>query len=180
MFLARITEYSNQSLNDHAHNSAKSAEKDLGNIGLGNTAYLSALFHDCGKANAVFQQYLTDSFNGKNVKRGSVIHSFAGVYYFLNTYHNTGNEFEKMTSEIIACAIGSHHGMFDIFNPDKQNGFTKKKRSTVFYRRLLKTITSRRCSNYLSEKSHVYLKKPRGSAVRTERSIIFISGLRAE
>ena len=126
MFLARITEYSIQSLNDHAHNSAKIAEKDLGNIALGNTAYLSALFHDCGKANAVFQQYLTDSFNGKNVKRGSVIHSFAGVYYFLNTYHNTGNEFEKMTSEIIACAIGSHHGMFDIFNPDKQNGFTKR------------------------------------------------------
>lgn len=126
MFLARITEYSNQSLNDHAHNSAKIAEKDLGNIALGNTAYLSALFHDCGKANAVFQQYLTDSFNGKNVKRGSVIHSFAGVYYFLNEYHNTGGEFEKMTSEIIACAIGSHHGLFDIFNSDKQNGFTKR------------------------------------------------------
>ena len=126
MFLARITDCSKQSLIDHAHNSAKIAENDLINIGLGYSAYLSALFHDCGKANAVFQQYLADSFNGKNVKRGSVIHSFAGVYYFLSTYHGTDNEFEKMTSEIIACAIGSHHGLFDIFDPDRQNGFTKR------------------------------------------------------
>lgn len=126
MFLAHITENEEQTLKKHSQNSASIAGNDLSDIALFNTAYLAAMLHDCGKANEIFQHYLIDSFNGKSVKRGSVIHSFAGVCYFLNKYHNTGDVFEKMTSEIIAYAIGAHHGLFDIFNPDKENGFDKR------------------------------------------------------
>ena len=123
MFLAHITDFGQQSLQEHCQNSANIAKNDLIDIGLSNTAYLAALFHDCGKAHDVFQQYLIDSYNGKNVKRGSVIHSFAGVSYFLNKYHNSDNVIEKTASEIIAYSIGAHHGMFDIINPDAKDGF---------------------------------------------------------
>lgn len=123
MFLAHITDFGQQSLQEHCQNSANIAKNDLIDIGLSNTAYLAALFHDCGKAHDVFQQYLIDSYNGKNVKRGSVIHSFAGVSYFLNKYHNSDNVIEKTASEIIAYSIGAHHGLFDVINPDAKDGF---------------------------------------------------------
>ena len=126
MFLAHITDDGKQSLKAHCQNSAEIASDDLIDIGLSNTAYLTALFHDCGKAHDKFQQYLIDSHNGKNVRKGSVIHSFAGVSYFLNKYHNFDDPFQKITSEIISYSIGSHHGLFDVFNPEKQNGFTKR------------------------------------------------------
>lgn len=123
MFLAHITDFGQQSLQEHCQNSANIAKNDLTDIGLSNTAYLAALFHDCGKAHDVFQQYLIDSYNGKNVKRGSVIHSFAGVSYFLNKYHDSDNVIEKAASEIIAYSIGAHHGLFDVINPDAKDGF---------------------------------------------------------
>lgn len=126
MFLAHIGDHAEQSLRDHCRNSAETAKDDLSAIGLENTAYLAALFHDCGKANDNFQRYLLDSFNGKPVKKGSVIHSFAGVKYFLNNYHDGKNALEKITSEIIAYSIGSHHGLFDVYSPDKLNGFDKR------------------------------------------------------
>lgn len=126
MFLAHIRDDAKQSLKEHCYNSAEIAQNSLREIGLGSTSYLAALFHDCGKANDAFQQYLIDSFNGKPVKKGSVIHSFAGENYFLNKYHNTENAFEKITSELLACSIGSHHGLFDICSPDKQNGFAQR------------------------------------------------------
>ncbi|HAY72492.1 MAG TPA: hypothetical protein DCY31_01330 [Ruminococcaceae bacterium] len=126
MFLAHITDCGTQSLKEHCQNSAKIARDDLSCIELGNTAYLTALFHDCGKAHDKFQQYLIDSHNGKNVRKGSVIHSFAGISYFLNKYHNVNDPFQKITSEIISYSIGAHHGLFDVFNPEKQNGFTKR------------------------------------------------------
>lgn len=123
MFLAHITDFAQQSLKEHCRNSAEIAKKDLIDIGLGNIAYSAALLHDCGKASDDFQQYLIDSFNGLNVKRGSVIHSFAGVQFYLNKYHSTDDIFQKMASEIIAFSIGSHHGLFDVFTPDKKDGF---------------------------------------------------------
>lgn len=123
MFLAHITDFGQQSLQEHCQNSANIAKNDLTDIGLSNTAYLAALFHDCGKAHDVFQQYLIDSYNGKNVKRGSVIHSFAGVSYFLKKYHNSDNVIEKVASEIITYSIGAHHGLFDVINPDAKDGF---------------------------------------------------------
>ncbi len=123
MFIAHLTDSTEQSLKAHSQNSAEIAKNDLQFINLGNTAYSAALMHDCGKAHQIFQQYLTDSYNGKNVKRGSVIHSFAGVNYFLNKYHDSDNVFEKTASEIIAYSIGSHHGLFDVFNPEMKDGF---------------------------------------------------------
>lgn len=123
MFIAHLTDSAEQSLKAHSQNSAEIAKNDLQNINLGNTAYSAALLHDCGKAHQNFRQYLMDSCSGKRVKKGSVIHSFAGVNYFLNKYHDTGNTFEKMASEIIAYSIGAHHGLFDVFNFEKKDGF---------------------------------------------------------
>ena len=133
--LAHITKDKNgirleQSLAEHSINTASYAGDALAPAGLQNCAYLSGLLHDMGKAKEEFQEYLKRSFEGEKVIRGSVNHTFAGVIYILEKYHNTeelkkGNtsEIAYITSELIAYAIGAHHGLFDCCDLDGNNGF---------------------------------------------------------
>ncbi len=116
--LAHITgkngKRTDQSLREHCIHTAKYASSSLEHIGLGSMAYLAGLLHDMGKATKKFNDYLEDSYNGKNVIRGSVNHTFAGVIYLLDLYHGTASPvMEKFTAEIISYAIGAHHGLFD-------------------------------------------------------------------
>ncbi len=126
-----------QSLKEHSVQTAYYASNCLKNIGLKDTAYLCGLMHDVGKATYKYQQYLEDSYAGKKVIRGSVNHTFAGVIYILERYHaNTKKPIECMTSEIISCAIGGHHGIFDCVDLDGNNGFLhrlNKDRSEICY-----------------------------------------------
>lgn len=128
--LAHITEINGecieQTLYDHSIHTAEYAAESLKNTGMYHTAYLAGLLHDFGKATEKYNQYLQDAFLGKDVLRGSVNHSFAGVIYILEKYHSNNlseYKWERMTSEIIAYAIGSHHGLFDCVDLDANNGF---------------------------------------------------------
>ncbi len=113
-----------QTLKQHCVQTAQYASASLKNMGLENTAYLSGLTHDIGKATQKFQQYLENSFRGEMGRRGSVNHTFAGVIYILEHYHGKqATLMESLTSEIISCGIGGHHGIFDCVDFDKKNGF---------------------------------------------------------
>lgn len=86
--------------------------------------YLSAILHDMGKGKRDFFQYIEKAFQGEKVIKGSVNHTFAAVQWLLETFHTeTSTVWEKLTSEIIAFAVGSHHGMFDCVDLDGKNGF---------------------------------------------------------
>lgn len=108
-----------QTCEEHCISVAKASERALSGIGLGKTAYLAGLLHDMGKFSEEFQAYIRE---GDSAKRGTVIHSFAGVRYMLTKFHDGKREYEDLASEIIAFAIGSHHGLFDITD-GINNGF---------------------------------------------------------
>lgn len=113
-----------QTVAEHCIETAKYAFDSLEQMGLGSCGYISGLLHDCGKLKQSYQDYLIRAVNGESVVRGSVNHTFAGVIYVMNEFHKDKSDvFEKMTSEIIAIAIGAHHGEFDVIKIDGKGGF---------------------------------------------------------
>lgn len=119
-----------QTCNEHCRNVAVAAENALCRLGLGKTAYLSGLLHDMGKYSNEFQEYIR---KGDPSLRGTVVHSSAGASFVLRRFHSAErvNTFEQaisdMTAEIIAFAIGAHHGLFDATRPnDQTSGFETK------------------------------------------------------
>jgi len=105
---------------DHCAASAFYARKSLENVGLGKAACAAAMLHDMGKFTKAFEDYITRAYNGENVKRGSVNHTFAAVVFIIEKYGSTG--FESCFGELMAFACGAHHGLFDCADEEK-SGF---------------------------------------------------------
>lgn len=125
-FLAHIADDGRtQSARSHCRNAAKYAADAVGGIGISQTAYLAALLHDAGKFKAEFAAYLAEAAAGSGTaRRGSVNHSFAGVRFVLQRWHASGTlDYSALTAELIAFAIGAHHGLFDCVNEKRENGF---------------------------------------------------------
>ena len=128
-FLAHITYRDGvryeQSLRDHCRRSAKYAYDALEAVGLGMCAMLAALVHDMGKACERFMEYLEAAAAEKDVRRGSVNHTFAGVRFLLERYWGPGKpeSVRAWTAEILAWVGGSHHGQFDLSDPLGGHGF---------------------------------------------------------
>lgn len=126
MFLAhqRVLEdgsVARQALADHCRNTAVYACDCLAACGLGQVGYLAGLLHDMGKCKNAFQAYLAA---GDTAKRGSVNHTFAGCRYMLQTFHGAqAASLEDLTAEVVAYAIGAHHGLFDALSLDDALGF---------------------------------------------------------
>ncbi|MBQ8509387.1 MAG: CRISPR-associated helicase Cas3' [Clostridia bacterium] len=114
-----------QTCAEHSRNAAKYAGEVLDTIGLRKCAYLAGILHDTGKFKTEYKEYLERAVDGENVHRGSVIHTFAGVRFLLERYHALESEltFDSIVCEILAYAIGAHHGLFDCINEHHENGF---------------------------------------------------------
>ena len=129
MYKAHINGNKIQSCKEHCINTAYYAKENVGTVGIDNTAYLCGLLHDVGKCTEEFKSYIEAASCGVDVARGSVIHTFAGVRMILSNYHSTYNSIiqeewsANLTAELIAIAIGSHHGQFDVFNRNSESGF---------------------------------------------------------
>ncbi|MCQ4636034.1 CRISPR-associated helicase Cas3' [Anaerovorax odorimutans] len=134
--LAHITQIDglqiDQSVEQHSFKAAQYAGEALKKVKLYHIGYLGGLMHDFGKCRILFTEYIEERYQqeqngGSGRARGSVNHTFAAVRYILERYHtDTASETEKITSEILAVAMGCHHGFFDIQDPldeKKVNGF---------------------------------------------------------
>lgn len=131
-YLAHIAGDREQTLREHSVNTAKYAADCLKAVGMYECAYLAGLIHDMGKSKSDFLKYLRKmSEDPKSIKRGSVNHSFAGVRYILERWHS-GNElgYPEICAEILAAACGSHHGLFDCFGKNCENGFIHRLEKT--------------------------------------------------
>ncbi len=126
-YLAHIREDgTKQTCTEHCINTATIASSLLSAVSLSKTGYLAGLLHDMGKFNDKFLNYIQTVSAGKEYKGPKVIHTFTGVSYILKKYHisEEADSFDKLTSEIIALSIGSHHGLFDIYHEtDDYNAF---------------------------------------------------------
>lgn len=132
-----------QTLKDHNRNVSEYCAEALEACGLSSVGKLAGLLHD-GKGTEKFQQYLVQSAaweayekgiisipECRRPAKGSVNHTFAGCIYLFERYHKQKDLDEKAclanyTSEIIACAISSHHGLFDLESLDGVNGFAHR------------------------------------------------------
>lgn len=129
-FYAHISEDKRyQTVPQHCRNAANYAASALENIGLFNAGYLAALLHDMGKHKTEFTEYLLDAvIRQKPVKRGSVNHTFAGVRFILENWHHSEDlSYSDITAELLAFAIGSHHGLFDCVDEKRESGFSHRK-----------------------------------------------------
>lgn len=139
--LAHITndngERKEQSLKVHCYQTAKYASESLGKLPFYNLAFLAGILHDMGKDKQEYQLYLESAYRGEKVKRGSVIHTFAGVIYLFDKYHTSqATKWERLTCEMIGYAVGSHHGLFDCVDVNGGNGFKyrlNKDRAEIYY-----------------------------------------------
>ena len=113
-----------QTVKEHSEGCAKYASESILRT-LSRTAYLAGLFHDMGKCTEEFSEYIRSSEN-ETGNRKRVIHSFTGVKYVLSKWHASADDDTKLTSELIAYAIGAHHGLFDVFDQDGMDGFLRR------------------------------------------------------
>lgn len=115
---------STQSVLTHCRNTAEYAQKSLHRVGLGETAHLAGILHDSGKRTKKFQAYISAAAGGELVARGSVIHSFTGTRLVLEAFHTPDAAPERqLTAELVAYAIGAHHGLFDCIDDSGKSGF---------------------------------------------------------
>lgn len=115
-----------QSVQAHCRGCAAGAQRAAGPA-LQNMARLAGLLHDMGKYTGVFQTYLQAAARDEPVRRGSVNHTFAGARFVLERWHRAGPlPHQALTAELLAFAIGSHHGEFDCLAPDGTDGFAHR------------------------------------------------------
>lgn len=162
--LAHITENNGarkeQSLKEHCMNTAQYASQSIGSAKFGNTAYLAGIIHDMGKAKAEYVEYLEDSYNSKEISRGSINHTFAGLIWLFGKYHtDKSSKWESLACEIIGYAAGSHHGMFDCVSLNGENGFLhrlEKDREQICYDEAVhhyfkNVVSQQKVDSYLNE-----------------------------
>lgn len=112
-----------QTVKTHCWQTANYAADALACVGLSQSARLAGLLHDCGKLTHAYQTYLIRAFHGEPVRRGSVNHTFAGVRLLLERYHHDALDLPDIACEVLALAVGSHHGWFDCVDEHKKSGF---------------------------------------------------------
>lgn len=116
-----------QTVSEHCRGVAEGAALLLKDIGLEKTAYLAGLVHDLGKNTVAFKQYIEKAAAGEKVQRGSVNHTFAGVRFLLEKHNSEcPSGIRDIVLEILAYAVGAHHGLFDCVDDNSNNGFTKR------------------------------------------------------
>lgn len=102
----------------------------LGTIaGLSSTAKLTGLLHDLGKFTKCFDDYIMNSHIHPEDKssKGLINHSTAGGKLLYDKYCFGQGVFQQLTAQMIALAIGSHHGgLVDCIAPDGKDVFVNK------------------------------------------------------
>ena len=120
-----------QTVLEHCRNTAKYTAGVLECVSLDKAGYLAGLLHDAGKYKKEFQEYII----GKKGARGFINHTFSGCRLLLELFHGDDfRNFEDATSELLAYAVGAHHGLFDCIDGNSKAGFVyRMNKEDIFY-----------------------------------------------
>lgn len=177
-----------QSCEEHSRAVAEQARAALKECGLGEAGYLAGLLHDCGKCTDEFDSYLERAVRGEKVRRGSVIHSFAGVRWMLERFHSPDGSqaMRDIAAEVIAASIGSHHGFFDLWDERHQDGFGHRLKRQPDYDRSAMEAFEAECASReevqaLFERAYLeidsFFQQRISASVKTEDEAYFALGL---
>lgn len=123
-----------QPVQEHCRRSAEIAGACLQRAGLYHAAYLAGLVHDCGKFTEEFSTYIERAYRGEPVQRGSVNHTFAGCRLLLEHFHAPiSTDYRDVTAELLAYAVGAHHGQFDCIDGQGNSGFAHRMQAAIHY-----------------------------------------------
>lgn len=112
-----------QTVSQHNHATAQHAAQVLETVSLSSCGYLAGLLHDAGKYTRAFREYLLEQAG----YRGSVNHTFAAVRLLLERFCSGDTDgFTGVTGELLALAVGEHHGLFDCVDDRQKNGFVHR------------------------------------------------------
>lgn len=89
-----------------------------------NICKLIAALHDAGKYRSVFQDYIK-SDDENNKQKGKINHASVGAHYVMKFQEDENNMFSRLTKEIVAECIISHHGLKDFITPLGKNEFNR-------------------------------------------------------
>ena len=131
-YLAHIDGERGQTAQAHCRKAAEYAAAALRPVQLTCLAVLAGLLHDMGKFKEAFRLYLQMAAAGNPAAvRGSVNHTFAAVRFLLQRYHKqNGDPIRNLTAELLACAVGAHHGLFDCIDDRRRCGFLHRLEQT--------------------------------------------------
>ena len=127
MYIAHIRQVDGekQALRDHLNETALISGSNGKILNLEATCYLAGLVHDCGKYTSLFQNYLIEAIqHPEQVTPGSVDHSTYGGKIL---WKLTQSPYEKLSVEMIANAVFSHHsrsGLIDFIEGDMEKEIT--------------------------------------------------------
>ena len=108
--------YDIQTLKAHSESSGKYAAEALRCINSDEVGLFCGYIHDIGKATEKFFKYIQPD---NTLRRGEVNHTFAAVRYIFEM----SADIDEVVRELLAYAVGAHHGQFDAINSDHKNGF---------------------------------------------------------
>lgn len=114
-----------QPLYEHNTHTKQLAKRFGQKLNCENICSIAGELHDIGKSQKAFQNYIRKAAAGEFVQRGSINHSSAGAKYIMDTFAKSDNPFMRLSAEIIAEAIISHHGLKDFISPDGDLKFQK-------------------------------------------------------
>lgn len=116
-----------QTVAEHLYNTASIAAKWGKEFGLEKSAYLIGIVHDAGKYSMAFKNYIEKAARKEYVVRGSVNHTFAGVRLILSLHGKSATcTMDDVALELLAYAVGAHHGLFDCVTDAGANEFERR------------------------------------------------------
>jgi CRISPR-associated endonuclease/helicase Cas3 len=118
----RITDHASQTVVEHNDGVAKLAYDIGASYDIGGLCALASRHHDDGKNTQEYLAYIKAASTGKDVARGSVIHSTHGAL-LVNNLVSAKDLHAKLVAEMVRTAIMSHHGLRDCISTDGKISF---------------------------------------------------------
>lgn len=126
----RPISFEEQSVKEHLKHVAELTKEYCSKISMDATGELIGILHDMGKGTGKYDAYIHYSAKHPEDRslKGTIDHSTAGAKYIYDTFYSTTTDkIRKLTAQLIALAVCSHHGgLMDCLDLNGMDKFTSR------------------------------------------------------